>query len=623
MSNEENPYVLATCPMCGVIHTESSPHSYRYVDDVTFFDEHQLRDPLNMEPIFNPVCLAPPCRHTFSKDTIEATIRLHGCCPLDRTPQSVDSIIPAPFIVQNLLDKIRVLCPNNCSDDAIFRCMLPRHLLSCPLTLLSCQRGVVSGKDTAVERCNQRIRLCDAVAHSAVCEYRTFPCSKGCGQVIAAKHLNSHVCPRGKPSSKPTASPSGGASNGGGGGPGSGPGSGPIAGTVPGVNMVPVPGTVGGAGAVPVATTAATTVGGTVMPGNVMPGTGAVASFNGVGGSNVTAPTTALATATPTGVGGMGGPPAGNDSQIAPPSQKKRQREPTGPPILKENVGAFQWAWGSAGSQNSQFQCPSGITLSSNDKEIFVVDNKNHRVQVFNRRGEYLRKWGEFGHGNGHLNHPNSIAISPLTGEVFITDGGNSRIQVFDHKGNYIREWGDHGKDDGQFEQCFGIAISRRQEIYVSDCMSNRIQVFTRYGGFLRQFGGSGNMDGKFSGAYGMAISNIDEIFVADVSNHRVQVFSEQGNFLRKFGSFGTGDGMFNSPFCVAVHGSEDKVYVTDNGNNRVQMFTTAGSFLRSVGGTGHGDGTFQCPSCVAISSCNGDIFVSDNSTGRIQIFVG
>jgi hypothetical protein len=25
---------------------------------------------------------------------------------------------------------------------------------------------------------------------------------------------------------------------------------------------------------------------------------------------------------------------------------------------------------------------PSGITLSSNDKEIFVVDSKNHRIQV-------------------------------------------------------------------------------------------------------------------------------------------------------------------------------------------------------------------------------------------------
>jgi hypothetical protein len=108
MSNEENPYVLATCPTCGVIHTEVSPHSYRYVDDVSFFDEHQLRDPLNMEPIFNPVCLAPPCRHTFSKDTIEAAIRQHGCCPLDRTQQSVEDMIPAPFIVQNLLDKIRV-----------------------------------------------------------------------------------------------------------------------------------------------------------------------------------------------------------------------------------------------------------------------------------------------------------------------------------------------------------------------------------------------------------------------------------------------------------------------------------------------------------------------------------
>ena len=107
-TDEDNPYVLATCPTCGVIHTDSSPHSYRYIDDVAFFDEHQLRDPINLEPIFNPVCLAPPCRHIFSKYTIEATICQHGCCPLDRTPQTLSNVIPAPFLVQNLLDKIRV-----------------------------------------------------------------------------------------------------------------------------------------------------------------------------------------------------------------------------------------------------------------------------------------------------------------------------------------------------------------------------------------------------------------------------------------------------------------------------------------------------------------------------------
>lgn len=105
---EESPYVLATCAACGVIHSESAPHSYRYVDDIAFFDEHLLRDPLSMEPIFNPVCLAPPCRHTFSKETIEIAIRQHGCCPLDRTPQTLANVIPAPYLVQNLLDKIRV-----------------------------------------------------------------------------------------------------------------------------------------------------------------------------------------------------------------------------------------------------------------------------------------------------------------------------------------------------------------------------------------------------------------------------------------------------------------------------------------------------------------------------------
>lgn len=94
------------------------------------------------------------------------------------------------------------MCPNNCSDDAISRCLLPRHLLSCRLSLLSCQRGIrkrlPGGTETVMERCHQHIRLCDAVAHSAVCEYRTFPCNKGCGLLISAKYMNSHICGDGR-----------------------------------------------------------------------------------------------------------------------------------------------------------------------------------------------------------------------------------------------------------------------------------------------------------------------------------------------------------------------------------------------------------------------------------------
>ena len=72
--------------------------------------------------------------------------------------------------------------------------MLPRHLLTCPYSLVSCQRGVVRSEDSTIERCNQIIRLCDAAAHDTICEYRSFSCSKGCGSVIVAKYSHLHSC---------------------------------------------------------------------------------------------------------------------------------------------------------------------------------------------------------------------------------------------------------------------------------------------------------------------------------------------------------------------------------------------------------------------------------------------
>jgi tripartite motif-containing protein 2/3 len=59
-----------------------------------------------------------------------------------------------------------------------------------------------------------------------------------------------------------------------------------------------------------------------------------------------------------------------------------------------------------------------------------VADYGNHRVQVFTKEGEFVRKFGGKGTESGQFNGPSAIAIGQ-DGTVIVAEDGNHRIQVF------------------------------------------------------------------------------------------------------------------------------------------------------------------------------------------------
>ena len=57
-----------------------------------------------------------------------------------------------------------------------------------------------------------------------------------------------------------------------------------------------------------------------------------------------------------------------------------------------------------------------GIAISANGKEVYVTDMYNHRVQVFDTNGRFIRKFGSYGSGNDQLACPFGIAVTDTTG---------------------------------------------------------------------------------------------------------------------------------------------------------------------------------------------------------------
>ena len=269
--------------------------------------------------------------------------------------------------------------------------------------------------------------------------------------------------------------------------------------------------------------------------------------------------------------------------------------------------------WGGPGTGPGQFDGARGTAIDSLG-HVFVSDELNHRVQVFDAEGTFLNQWGSFGSGNGQFNRPLWLEIDNAD-RVYVVDHMNSRVQVFDANGTFILTWGTLGGGPGQFILPWGIEVAFGK-VYVADHNNNRVQVFSTDGTFLMSYGGPvGSGDGEFRNPADVGVDSDGNIYVSDWNNHRIQKFDSNFNFLAKWGNQGTGDGEFSSPRTIEVD-PWDRIYVTEAGNPRVQKFNTDGTFLVQWGGYGSGPGQFTDAFGVATNTA-GELFVTEGPPGQ------
>jgi DNA-binding beta-propeller fold protein YncE len=93
--------------------------------------------------------------------------------------------------------------------------------------------------------------------------------------------------------------------------------------------------------------------------------------------------------------------------------------------------------------------------------------------------------------GIGEFNSPHHLPIS-AEGYFYVVDGENHRVQVFDQQGEFLRGWSGYGFSSRKFNDPWRIAIDSEGNIYVADTFNHRVQKFTSTGALLlgwRRFG--------------------------------------------------------------------------------------------------------------------------------------
>jgi DNA-binding beta-propeller fold protein YncE len=284
------------------------------------------------------------------------------------------------------------------------------------------------------------------------------------------------------------------------------------------------------------------------------------------------------------------------------------------------NIVPPETQFGKWGSQPGDLNDPQGLTVGP-DKQIYIADTHNNRVQVFDRSGKVVRQWGKVGRGPGELIAPKAIAVDG-EGLVYVADTGNARVQVFNGRGDFVTGWGRYGSAPGEMLEPCGIAVDT-ERVYVVDQGNERVQVFDKSGKRLFEFGGYGRALGQFNKPADVSVDEKGNLYVADAYNNRIQKFDRSGKALKAWGEWGSYNGLLATPSGVCY--SEGNVFVADLINHRIQVFSGEGEYLFQFGRhpvEGHGgNGRIHYPARVAACPGGEYVVVAEPFEHRCQVF--
>ncbi|HPN93976.1 MAG TPA: S8 family serine peptidase [bacterium] len=246
---------------------------------------------------------------------------------------------------------------------------------------------------------------------------------------------------------------------------------------------------------------------------------------------------------------------------------------------------------------------PTGIAIGapspSGYNYVYIADNHNNRVSVFDENCNFYDTWGEYGGDPGQFKKPNSVLY--VSGNVYVGDS-ISRVQRFNAAtGQYV----DHGQVIGPWKMAL--------------LPTGRILVATYYKQAANYDPASLAVDEAASfdvpDSNGIAYNPTNGlIYISDKVNHVVRAYdtagTEQTGLALGFGQ-GSHYGQLNTPAGLAVDGAGN-IYVADSGNDRVQVFSVSNQLINVIGGYGAGVGKLRSPYDVVISQTTGLVWVTD-----------
>jgi hypothetical protein len=154
---------------------------------------------------------------------------------------------------------------------------------------------------------------------------------------------------------------------------------------------------------------------------------------------------------------------------------------------------------------------PEGMTFLE-DGGFWTVSSE--RVIRFSKEGKYLSEFGKRGNGPGELNGAHDIFFDKIGGRMYVADRNNHRIQVFDEKGNYLDQW------PNIVAPAEVRMTEDRKFLWVADIFTAKFLKFDLEGRLQTSWGTWGFGPGAITGGiHDFTTDNEGNLYIADHSN--------------------------------------------------------------------------------------------------------
>ena len=214
------------------------------------------------------------------------------------------------------------------------------------------------------------------------------------------------------------------------------------------------------------------------------------------------------------------------------------------------------------------------------------------------------------GTGNEQLNWPYGVTVDHNTGHIYVPDQCNNCVKVFDNTAKYLFKFGDI-EGEGKIYRPTGLVICCNK-VLISQS-SDRILVYQLDGKFVFRIGNSGSGELQFKYPFGLATDESNnDIYICDCSNHRIQIISQNFQYKSQFGK-----DILRSPRDIKLY--KDNIFIIDRSNPCLHIFNRDLVLQKSVISRGEGQQVIYPYFFFIDKFCN--ILISDRDSNSILIF--
>ena len=255
------------------------------------------------------------------------------------------------------------------------------------------------------------------------------------------------------------------------------------------------------------------------------------------------------------------------------------------------------------GNGNQQLNYPLGVTADNKTGNIYVADQSNNCVKVFNGTGEYLFKFGDKG-GDGKMYQPRGVAIFE---DIIVITQANHCVLKYQLNGKFISRTGTEGRGELELSYPFGLTIDELDgDIYICDYDNNRVQILNKDFSFKVQFGKD-----ELNHPRDVKLSK-DYIYILDVSNPCLHLFNYNYILQKSVITRGKGMDVVDSHFFFID--KADNILITDFDSNSIDIYNTKFRLFRKIP-------VSNSPTGVTIDNQGRVIVVCQAAKDCLQIF--